>query len=102
MSGARTEDSADAVNPNFLNLSTSRPDVLPQATTFLASSTVGTWMTHSLVFFSASNEESRLHMTQAMMGGSKYTIMCHDMVMMFAPPPLMVETSTTGPGSISR
>ena len=30
------------------------------------------------------------------------TITCHDMVMIFARPPLMVETSTTGPGSISR
>jgi len=41
-------------------------------------------------------------MTQAMIGGSKSTIMCHDMVIIFARPQLMVETSTTGPGSISR
>src|ERR1019366_2936480 len=41
-------------------------------------------------------------MTQAMIGGSKSTIMCHDMVMIFIFLPLMVETRTTGPGSIKR
>src|ERR1022692_2479169 len=41
-------------------------------------------------------------MTQAMIGGPKSTIMCHDMVMIFIFLPLMVETRTTGPGSIKR
>src|SRR5271157_3656364 len=102
MSGDCTQAAADGVRPNFLNLSIFRPDVFPQATTFLANSTVGMLMTQSLVFFSMSKLWFRLLMTQARTGGSKSIIMCHDMVIILARPPLAVVTITTGPGSIKR
>jgi hypothetical protein len=61
-----------------MNLSTSRPEVFPQPTTFTANSTVGMLITHSLVAFKLLKVKVRLLTTQPTTGGSKSIIMCHD------------------------
>ena len=90
------------MSPIVSNLSTSRPDMFPQATTFSASSTVGMLITHSLVAFNVLKVKLRLLTTQATIGGSNSIIVCHDWVMTLARPLRAVVSSTTGPGSSSR
>ncbi len=87
------------MRPKVLNLSSLRPDVLPQPTTCAASSTVGMLITHSLVAFNTPKLWLRLLITQPTSGGSNSIIVCQDMVMMFARPFWAVVTNTTGPGS---
>jgi hypothetical protein len=89
------------VSRSVLNLSTVRPDVFPHRTTFDASSTVGMWMTHSLVDLSIPNEKFRLLATHATRGGSNSIIVCHDIGMMFVRPLAAVVSIVTGPGSSS-
>ncbi len=80
----------------------SRPEVLPQATTFSASSTVGMLITHSRLAFSAAKLWLRLLTTQPTSGGSNSIIVCQDMVMTLLTPRRAVVTRTTGPGSSRR
>ena len=84
------------------NLSTSRPERFPQATTFSASSTVGMLITHSLVLFSVLKVKLRLLTTQATIGGSNSIIMCHDWAMTLARLFPAVVSKITGPGSSRR
>src|ERR1017187_3087803 len=55
MSGAWTRRAAAGVRPKAANLSVFAPEVLPQATTFAANSTVGMFMTHSFAAFKMPN-----------------------------------------------
>src|SRR3989304_1552479 len=102
MSGAATREAGAGVRRKSVNLSTRRPEVLPQPTAFAASSTVGMLMTHSLVAFRMPKVWLRLLITQPTVGGSNPIIVCHDMAIMFARPLWAVGTSTTGPGLGSR
>src|ERR1035441_4717087 len=54
--GGATRLAGTGVSPNLLNLSTSRPEQLPMATTLDASSSAGSAITHSFV---ARSEERR-------------------------------------------
>src|SRR5574340_1500645 len=99
ISGGATQEAGFGVRPKCSNLSTSRPLVLPQPTTCLASSTEGMLMTHSRVDFKAANEKLRPLSTQPIRGGSNSIMVSHDKVMMFGRPLAAVVTSTTGPGS---
>ena len=78
----------------------SRPEQLPILTTLGASSTAGMAITHSPVARKAAKLKSASLTMQTMSGGSKSTIMCHDIVMTLARPLSAVVSRTTGPGSI--
>jgi hypothetical protein len=77
-------------------------DELPTFTTKGASFTSGTVITHSQCPpIKAWKLKSLLLTTQAIKGGSKSTIMCHDIVMTLGLPPFAVVSNVTGPGSTS-
>jgi hypothetical protein len=80
-------------------LSTRRPELLPQATTFAASSAAGMLSTHSRVAFSAAKLKSRALTTQPTSGGSKSIIVCQDIAITLARPLWHVDKRRTGPGS---
>ena len=60
--------------------------MLPQPTTFSASSTVGMLRTHSRVAFRVPKEWFRSLTTQPTSGGSNSIMVCQDMVMTFGRP----------------
>ena len=95
--GAETCSAFSGVRWKAENLSTSRPEQLPIATTFSANSTAGIAITHSFVVRSAAKLWSRLLTMQAIKGGSKSTIICQDIVMTLARPLCAVVNRTTAP-----
>ncbi len=97
--GARTTLPGTAVSLNLANLSVSFPEHVPMPTTLSSMSTVGTAMTHSLVFRKAANEKFHSPVVSANCG-VKSTTMVQEIVMMLAFRPSCVVTSTKGPGSI--
>src|SRR5512143_4248465 len=94
--GACTCEAGSGVKPNFANLSTSRPDVLPQRTTWSAMSTPGMAITHWRVDLSAAWLKLRSLITQPTSGGSNSIIVCHDIGLRLGWLGWTADLSTTG------
>ena len=94
-------EAASGVRPKRANLSTLAPEVLPQATTWRAISTVGMAITHSRVAMSMSQVTWLALSTQPTSGGSNSIIVCQDIGIALARPACCTASSTTGPGSSS-